>query len=183
MRRLAGWIHLLLISALITSGCARLNPFNRSESPMPLAKGPRVGTIAPEIDGVDFEGQPFKLSDYRGKVVVVSFWASWCSPCRDLIPHEKALANQFRNRNFVLLGVNIDNNPEDALKVMARYGVTWRNWRGGGDANPIQQHWPVEAIPTVYVIDPHGIVRHAGNSGHNLENIINALLKDAEAQP
>ena len=64
--------------------------------------------LAPDIEGDDFDGTRFKLSDYRGKVVAVSFWASWCKPCRELIPHERAIVERFQGRNFVLLGVNID---------------------------------------------------------------------------
>ena len=73
MRRLS---VMALGFALVASGCLKLDLFKRSDRLVTLAQSPRIGEPAPEIDGVDFEGQRFKLSDYRGKVVVVSFWAS-----------------------------------------------------------------------------------------------------------
>ena len=116
MRQMSGLALVFLSIVFVTTGCARLNLFKRGDGPVPPTQGPRVGSPAPDLEGVDFEGQRFKLSDYRGKVVVVSFWASWCKPCCDLIPHERALVNRFAGRNFVLLGANVDDNRDAALK-------------------------------------------------------------------
>lgn len=171
---------MILGLSLAATGCARLGLFQRPERAVTLAKGPRVGTPAPDIEGEDFNGQRFKLSDYRGKVVVVSFWASWCKPCRDLIPHEQALVNRLGNRNFVLLGVNMDAEPDDAAKVIARHGITWRNWQTAGDDNAIKKTWPVEVLPTVYVIDTKGIIRYTRISSIHLDNAVETLLAEAE---
>ena len=77
MRRLIGLAPLILGLALATAGCARLNLFKRSDATLTLAKGPRIGAQAPALEGEDFEGQRFKLSDYRGKIVVLDFWGYW----------------------------------------------------------------------------------------------------------
>ena len=74
---------------------------------------------APEIDGVDFDGKRLKLSDQHGKVVAVVFWASWCGPCRAMIPHERELVERFRGKPFVMVGVNNDDNHDAARKVIA----------------------------------------------------------------
>jgi len=175
------WVILVAIGALsiaaLTSGCARLGLFKRP-APVTLTKGPAVGSSAPDIEGEDFAGKRFKLSDYRGKVVVVSFWASWCKPCRDLIPHERALAEKFASKNFVLLGVNLDDDPAAAERVIAKTGITWRHLRAGGEGNSIQQRWPVELLPTVYLIDAKGTIRYARVSGHHLENAVETLLAE-----
>jgi len=76
MRRLSILARLMLGLAFLTTGCMRLNFFKRAEDPLPLAQGPRVGSPAPNLEGEDFDGKCFKLSDYRGKVVVLTFWAS-----------------------------------------------------------------------------------------------------------
>jgi cytochrome oxidase Cu insertion factor (SCO1/SenC/PrrC family) len=76
MRRLSILARLLLGVAFVTTGCMKLNFFKRAEGPLPPAQGPRVGSPAPDLDGEDFDGKRFKLSDYRGKVVVLTFWAS-----------------------------------------------------------------------------------------------------------
>jgi hypothetical protein len=62
--------------AFVTTGCMKLSFFKRAEGPLPLAQGPRVGSPAPDLEGEDFDEKRFKLSDYRGKVVVLTFWAS-----------------------------------------------------------------------------------------------------------
>ena len=98
---------LLLGIALLTPSCMKLDFFKRKESPQTCKAGPRVGMPAPEIDGEDFDGMRVKLSDYRGKVVVVVFWASWCPPCCAMIPHERELVERNRDKPFAMLSVNM----------------------------------------------------------------------------
>src|SRR3954470_17569726 len=117
-------------------GCFRTN-----EAP---PSGPRVGMTAPEIRGEDLDGVPFKLSDYRGKVVVMSFWASWCPPCKALMPHERAMVERFKGRPFAMLGVNADEEKHAALKVAIDEGVNWRSWWDGGN-NAIQKTYAIRA--------------------------------------
>ena len=77
MRRISGSACVLLGLALGMSSCMKLDFFKRAEPPTTVAQGPAVGSLAPEIDGADFSSTRMKLSDYRGKVVVLSFWTSW----------------------------------------------------------------------------------------------------------
>ncbi len=153
-------VLVFLAIAFMTAGCARTRLFKRADPARSLATGVRVGEPAPEIEGEDFDGKPIKLSDHRGKVVMVTFWASWCKPCRDLIPHERALAEQFKNTPFVVLGVNFDDDIEKARKVATKHGITWCNVQTCGEEHPIKKLWPIEALPTTYLIDTQGIVRH-----------------------
>jgi thiol-disulfide isomerase/thioredoxin len=180
MRRLSGFTLVLVGMALLTSGCLKLDIFKRAEGPLALAKGPRVGYPAPEIEGEDFDGKRLKLSDYRGKVVVVTFWASWCRYCLERIPHEQALVQRYQGKPFAFLGVNNDENREVALKVIASHGITWRNWQTSGTQDSINQRWGVKEWPTTCVIDAKGIVRYMRVSGPHLENAIETLLAEAE---
>ncbi len=119
-----------------------------------------IGRLAPEIIGLDIDGQPMKLSEFRGKVVVMSFWATWCGPCMKLIPHERELAERFAEQPFVIVGVNADDDPAVAVKAASERSVTWRSFRDKGeDRNTISSAWSA-LFPTVYVIDHEGIVRH-----------------------
>jgi hypothetical protein len=92
------------------------------------------------------------------------------------------LVQRYGDKNFVLLGVNIDDNREAALKMVATHGISWRNWRAGGEGNPIQERWPVKVLPTIYLIDAKGIIRHARISGAHLDNAVETLLAEAESK-
>jgi thiol-disulfide isomerase/thioredoxin len=177
MPRIFGVALLLLGSALLAGGCKGLDLFS---GPFTLAKGSRVGYPAPELDGEDFDGKRVKLSDYRGKVVAVVFWASWCSPCRAMIPHERDMVERFRDKPFVLLGVNNDDNHAAARAVIAAEKMTWPICKTNGPKDAINQRWRVEAWPTVYVIDAKGVIRYYGVRGPQLEAAIETLLAEAE---
>ncbi|HEV2293644.1 MAG TPA: TlpA disulfide reductase family protein [Tepidisphaeraceae bacterium] len=119
-----------------------------------------VGRPAPELAGEDLDGVPVRLSDHRGRVVVVTFWATWCPPCMTLVPHERALAERLAGLPFTILGVNGDEDRGDARRAAARERMTWRScWAGGPDGEVVRQ-WNVHAWPTVYVIDGGGVIRH-----------------------
>jgi len=119
--------------------------------------------IAPEIEGRDVEGRPMKLSDYRGKVILLVFWGSWCGPCMGMVKQERTLVDRMRGKAFVLLGVNSDSTRERAKKVMETEGITWRSWWDGGSADgPIAMQWSVMGWPTLYLIDARGVIRQSG---------------------
>lgn len=121
---------------------------------------PFVDQPALETVGQDVEGRPMKLSNYRGKVVVLSFWGSWCPPCMSLVPHERDLVAKYKDKPFVLVGVNSDDETQAKLTI-EREKMSWPMfWDGGSSSGPIATDWRVEAWPTMYVIDPEGIVRH-----------------------
>jgi thiol-disulfide isomerase/thioredoxin len=139
-----------------------------------------IGQVAPEIQGHDLDGEKLKLSDYRGKVVLLSFWGSWCGPCMQMIPHEQKLAEGMAGKPFALIGVNSDVNPLDGKRVAEKRKVTWRSfWSGtNGSDGPIPTAWNVKAWPTVYMLDPKGTIRLKleGYGGSNTDNLINKTV-------
>jgi len=96
-----------------------------------------VGKTAPEITGDDLEGVKFKLSDYRGKVVALVFWASWCGPCMQMVPQERELVEHMKGKPFVLIGVNGDSDRKDAQKAVKKEGIRWRSFWNGSDARSV----------------------------------------------
>ena len=108
-----------------------------------------AGKPAPAIEGIGMDGKPLKLSDYRGKVVVLVFWGTWCGPCMQEVPHERELAERYKGRPFALLGVDCDSDKVAALKVMREQGITWPNWNDGDPGEgPIATAYHVRGFPT-----------------------------------
>jgi hypothetical protein len=97
-----------------------------------------------------------------------------------LYAHERSLVEAYRNRPFVLLGVNSDDQREVAQDAVRRHGINWRSWWVGAPDGDIPRAWGVASWPTVFVIDAEGIVRHRLTSFQDLEQIIEPLLRDAE---
>jgi thiol-disulfide isomerase/thioredoxin len=142
-----------------------------------------IGKVAPEIEGKDIDGEPMKLGDYRGKVVMLSFWGSWCGPCMALVPHERALAERLAGKPFVLLGVNSDEDPGQAKKVIRKEEMAWRSWSDGIPPGRIATRYGVRGWPTLYLIDAKGVIRHIFHGDDkNLDEALNTLLKEIEAE-
>lgn len=144
-----------------------------------------IGREAPEAAGKDLEGRDLKLSQFRGKVVLLTFWASWCGPCMQMVPLERSLAERYKSQPFALLGVNGDGRKEDARKAVRSEEMTWPSiWDDGGPNGSIPEAWNVRGWPTYYVFDAQGVVRFKGlgyggnNTSNALTAVIDRLLKD-----
>jgi thiol-disulfide isomerase/thioredoxin len=138
----------------------------------------RIGKPAVEIEGPDHLGNSLALSDLRGKVVVLDFWADWCPHCRAMYPEERLLVRDFADRPLALVGVNCDS-PARFRDVMASGAITWQSW-SDGQRGPIAQQWQVNTFPTVYVLDHHGKIRFQGLRGDDLHHVVELLVELAE---
>lgn len=147
-----------------------------------------VGKVAPEIEAVDLDLNPMKLSDFRGKTVVVTIWASWCQPCLEQIPKEIEFYNKYKDRDVVFVGINGDADADDAKKVEETYKVPWRSFyseHGGPETQKksVPWRWNVTFWPSVYIIDPEGVIRYKrcwDTDFQQLETAIKAILRDAK---
>ena len=141
-----------------------------------------VGQPAPAIEGEDATGRVMRLADYRGKVVVLTFWGSWCGSCMAQVPHEKALVERMNGRPFVLLGVNSDDDRARVEATARRAGITWRSWFDGGMVGgPIARRWNVPYWPMVFVIDHRGVIRaREVNEDPFLDKLAADLVAEAE---
>jgi len=118
---------------------------------------------APSFNLQDTNGKPVKLSDYKGKVVILDFWATWCPPCRAEIPNFVELQNEYGKQGLAVIGVSLDEGGVDGVAAFAKaQGINYPIVMGNQDV--ANQHGGIEAIPTTFVIDPSGnvVARHEG---------------------
>ena len=145
-----------------------------------------IGKIAPDITGKDLDGVPFKLSDYRGKVVVVYFSGEWCGPCRGEYPYQRLMLEVFKDQPFTILSVNSDT-LEVAKKAKIEKKLDYRSWWDGDQKEttkgPIATAWNVTGWPAIYVLDPTGAIRFVNLRNENVLVAVRQLMRDVPKPP
>jgi len=138
-----------------------------------------VGKPFPEIVTKDVHDKDAKLSDFKGKVVVLDIWATWCPHCRAMIPDERQMVERLKDKPFALVGINMDAKKETLTKFLAKEKMPWTHWWVSPNSN-MAEDWNIEYFPTVYVIDAKGVIRNEGLIGIELEKAVTELLKKME---
>jgi thiol-disulfide isomerase/thioredoxin len=142
-----------------------------------------LGQTAPDIEGEDLGGQRFKLSDYRGRVVVLVFSGQWCGPCRAMDPQKRRLVERLAGKPFALLEVNSDEDREAVQRTMRKDRLTWRCWFDGGRNGPITRRWNVHRWPSVFVLDARGVIRYKELRDEPLDEAVTRLLQEEGPAP
>jgi thiol-disulfide isomerase/thioredoxin len=150
-----------------------------------IAQGPlfeirhlSVGKTAPNIESENLDGKKVQLKDYRGKVVVLDIWATWCGPCKAMIPHEKEMVKKLQDKPFTLISISVDDKKEAAKEFVEKEKMAWVHWWDG--QNTALKDWNIQYIPAIYVLDTKGVIRYKGVRGEELEKAVEELLKEAK---
>jgi peroxiredoxin len=130
----------------------------------PLAKP----FVAPDFTLRDDDGNTHRLSDYRGKVVVLNFWATWCPPCRYEMPSMERAHKKVQGENIVLLAVNVGESEDKVFEFTGQYPVSFQLLLDT-DGTVIRKY-PVIGLPTTFVIDPRGVVTHRAIGGREWDD-------------
>jgi len=141
----------------------------------PGGPGPAVGQVAPDFTGKALDGTPFHLADLRGKVVVLDFWATWCPPCRAMIPHEREMVRRLAKKPFALVSISADDDETAWRDFVREERMHWTHLLDGPHG-PIITAYEVEYFPCIYVIDANGVIRYRDVREKELERAIEKLL-------
>lgn len=136
-----------------------------------------VGQVAPDFELPNPEGKMVKLSDLRGKYVLIDFWAAWCKPCREENPNVVRLYNEYKDKGFEVFGVSLDRSKEDWVKAIKDDGLTWPQVSDLKYFNSAAAElYKIDAIPATYMIDPDGKIIAKDLRGPSLENKLSELF-------
>ena len=163
------WVPAMCLAAcvaLVGTGCAHKKVSSKS---------------APEFELKDANGQTVHLADYKGKVVLLDFWATWCGPCKIEIPWFMEFEQQFKDRGFAVVGVSMDEDGWNAVKpYLVRMKVNYRILLGNDKVAGL--YGGVDALPTTFLIDRQGniVAKYEGVSGGK-EEFKNAIVHQLDA--
>lgn len=143
-------------------------------------RGRPLSGPAPDFELTLFDGREVALADYRGQVVLLNFWASWCPPCRDEALDLQALYSDYRESGFTIIGINmLESSPQKALDFIKEFGISYAN--GEDRQQRVTNLYRVEGPPESYLIDQAGNVRqfYIGSIRYDkLSRAIEALLAE-----
>jgi thiol-disulfide isomerase/thioredoxin len=122
--------------------------------------------MAPPFTVTTTDGQRLSMDDLAGKVVLLDFWATWCGPCREALPHMREIAKKFQGQPLVVLSVSLDSDEQKWKDFIVKNEMTWPQYRDGGFTGPIAKEFGIAAIPHTFTIDADGVLQdeHIGDA-------------------
>jgi thiol-disulfide isomerase/thioredoxin len=135
--------------------------------------------MTPAFSVTTMDGKQVSMDDLQGKVVLLDFWATWCEPCREAMPHIRKVAKKFEGQPLVILSVSLDTDEQQWKEYVGKNEMTWLQYRDGGFTGPIATMFGVKSIPHTYTIDADGVLQeeHIGDSA--VEGKLKKLLERA----
>ncbi len=178
----AGLLIGALAGALVFFGPAAVDTL-KGVAPLSVGSGPTAtpapapitGAPAPEFTLKDLDSQDLTLSAYRGQVVLINFWATWCGPCRDEMPALERRYEQLKDLGLVVLAVNLDEPITEVSAFANEYGLTFPVLLDPGAV--VNDLYRVRAYPTTFILNREGVIRRL-HIGSMTEDQLNGYLSD-----
>ena len=133
--------------------------------------------MAPPFAVTTIDGQNISLDNLNGRVVLIDFWATWCQPCREAMPHVRDLARKFQGQPLVVLSVSLDNDQKKWRDFVEKNGMTWPQYYDGGFSGPVAQLFGVHAIPNTFTIDSDGVLQDEHIGDASIEGKLKKLVE------
>jgi thiol-disulfide isomerase/thioredoxin len=139
--------------------------------------------MAPPFEVKTIDGKTLALDDLTGRVVLIDFWATWCEPCREALPHMKEIAKKFQGQPLVVLSVSLDTDEKKWKEFITKNEMSWPQYRDGGFTGPVATLFSVKAIPQTFTIDSDGVLQdqHVGDAA--IEGKLKKLVARATELP
>ena len=168
------------IAAGIYADTARrftLNPQVREICENKIAKLQLINETAPPIAALDIARKRVDISSYRGKVLLIDFWATNCPPCVEALPHMKRLYKQYHAQGLEILGISLDIHQETVSKFQQERKIPWQLMMLEASPGSLRRPYKVRAIPSLYLVNRQGKIVQFDLSGHDLSQAIAQLMK------
>ena len=136
--------------------------------------------MAPPFNVTTLDGKQISLDDLQGKVVLIDFWATWCGPCREALPHVREIAKKFDGQPLIVLSVSVDTDESKWKEFVSKNEMTWPQYMDHGFTGPVAKSFGVQAIPNTLTIDADGILQdqHVGDAA--IDGKLKKLVKRAQ---
>ena len=140
-----------------------------------------IGKPAPGFQVKDLKGKELSLKKYRGQVVLLDFWATWCGPCIAELPNVKKAYANYKDQKFQIIGISLDRSTATLETFIKREGLAWDHYWDGDQK--VSNQYGVTGIPSTFLIDGEGVIRKTNLRGHSLEIAVAELVKENLAKP
>lgn len=142
-----------------------------------VMRGVPIGSLAPEINYPDTSGKVLPLSNFKGKYVLIDFWASWCEPCKESLPGLIKIYDKYKDKNFTILGVSLDKNKVDWIRAIRYFNLPWsqvselKYW-----SSKVVSQYKFDGIPFAVLVSPEGKILAKRLSDSELDKKLDEIL-------